>query len=197
MRTLIVLALIGFARVAVAADSLKVTPAVRYALALNVGSLIGKQQATSAMGITNWFTWHRLISAHAGLGVSWENYEGWQTVPFSFHLRYDIGKRKKNPWFLYGGYGQAWARLVPDYRPYNFQADHGGRGYSYGIGKSLRYERVEVRWQLGQQVQRVAWEEAYEVQNWFSSASTDPYTNRTFVNMTLRRVAFSMSVSWR
>lgn len=197
MRTALFLILTsGFFTAVSGSDSLKRNQRLGYSLALHTGSLFGEQQATTAVGLTHWFSWHRLARTQTGFGVSWENYVGWQTVPFSFQLRYDIGNRWRNPWFLHAACGYSWARLVPDRRPPAFQSDYGGQAYSLSFGKALRYEKIELSWRLGYQVQRVGWEEAFEFEQWFTPAGAETYTNRTEIEMTLRRVTLTMAVRW-
>lgn len=197
MKATLISAFVVITLSAAAADSLKTKPRIGYSFALHLGSLMGKQQATSAMGITHWFAWQRFARTRAGVGLGWENYEGWQTVPVSFQLQYDLSARKKNPWFFYGSVGRSWARRVPDYRPFNFGGDHGGRVYSFGLGKSIGYEKVELNFRIGQNVQRVAWEEISFFQPWFDTRMSDTYANRTYIEMTLRRVAVSVGLRWR
>lgn len=196
MKRFLMLAFTLFVVEAFSSDTLTTQTRVRYSFSLQVGSLVGKQQATAALGVTNWFTWQRVTRARAGVGLGWENYEGWQTVPLSLQMRFDLSKKKKNPWFVYGGFGRSWARLVPDYRPFNFERDDGGLVYAFGIGKSVRYEKMELSFQIGQNVQRVSWEQTDWFRPWFSTLLRDSYANRTNIEMTLRRVAFTISVRW-
>jgi hypothetical protein len=114
-------------------------------------------------------------------------------MPLAVVVRYD--SKRKNPWFLQSSAGRAWARLLPDFRAPDFREDWGGPSYYVGIGKAIRYGKIEVAWLAGYRMQRVGWREAP-----FVGPNATRFSDlgvSTEVDQTFRRLSLTMQVSWR
>lgn len=131
---------------------------------LRLGILNGRDDVTqtSFSNLSFDYTFHYKTpqSWHMGLGVGFDQYPSFETVPIMVELRKDL-IRSPSPLFVYGRLGHAPARIRNDFLGGDFQTEGGmvwalGTGYQWALGKSailfgagFRKQQIETVWTAG------------------------------------------------
>jgi hypothetical protein len=156
------------------------------------GMLVKRPEMFATSSLSYMLTRARNPRLHAGVTLGFDHYSGWHTVPLSFTMRWD--GRSKNPWFVQGSAGRAWARMLPDFRTPNYREDWGGPAYYIGLGKAIRYGNIEVAWLVGYRIQQVGWRDEVIYDPQIFGRDRGPVTE---VDQTFRRLSLTLQVSWR
>ncbi len=124
----------------------------------------------------------------AGVGIGYDSYTKWQTMPVFGQASYDI-LGKGNALYLQVGYGYAWAWRKPELYGLPTESE-GGRSFTTALGYRVAVSNVRLNFTLG-----------YKFQSATVSTYYAYYTNDVFapafsnvVREDLNRVVFSIGI---
>jgi hypothetical protein len=177
-----------------AQDSVSHSSGVRYFLAISNGLQSGEKgtSITTTSALVQGVTYGKRI--HAGIGIGFDTYAGWQTMPLFGQLTYDLGG-KKNVVFAQVGYGwsHAWTQRAPYTLPTN---DQGGKMFSAMIGYRIPMEDVKLFIMAGYKFQST--ESVYDYSP--LAAVTYPYGYQGYSQRTeqnFERLVIAIGFGWR
>src|SRR5260221_4458938 len=139
-----------------------------------------------------------------GLGVGFDSYQNWQTMPVFGMASWDlIGNKNKNALFVQLSYGLAHPWFVRDGAYSNYASDpfsgvSGGRMINPQIGYRLKYYNLKLSMAIGYKFQQIF----YKRPNYYyiNCPACDIYTTTlTSLDITqdMNRVQIIMSVGWK
>jgi hypothetical protein len=171
---------------------------VAYFLILQSGALVGCSQCGDATDVSfttsavNGVTIAKKIQA--GIGVGFDTYLGWQTLPVYASLGYDLfGNKNGNAFFIRLNYGFSKAWRLDSFRGYSFQKAEGGRMFAPQAGYRIKYHDLNLSFAVGVRFQRVF--SYYEYPTWtMVNGEYQPSTNNSIVKQDMTRLMITMAV---
>jgi hypothetical protein len=127
-----------------------------------------------------------------GIGISYDAYEEWRTLPVFINLNYDLFSIKRNSVFLQlnGGYAKAW-HINPQSEGGYAYDEKGGRMFHPSIGYNIKAEKWRLYVLAGCKLQRINYSQAPSVWIWGPSATT--YEIKRDAN----RLTIQLGFGWR
>jgi len=136
----------------------------------------------------------------AGLGLGFDSYQNWQTLPLFAVASWDlIGNKNKNAVYLQLAYGWAHPWFIHDgiYATYGadpFSSINGGKMINPQIGYRLRYYNLKLSAAIGYKLQRITYTKpGYG----YCPACDFPQSSVDDVTQDMNRVQLVMSVGWK
>lgn len=135
----------------------------------------------------------------AGLGIGFDSYQNWQTLPLYGMVSWDlIGNKNKNALFVQVNYGWAhpWFARDGSYSYYSsdpFTAVAGGRMFNPQIGYRVSYYNLKLSIVAGYKFQSIT----YKKQYYYCPACDLLQQSFDEVTQDMNRVQLMMSVGWR
>jgi hypothetical protein len=133
-----------------------------------------------------------------GVGLGYDSYYGWNTVPIFGSASWDLFARK-NAFFVqfnYGGALKTWR--YSQYEEYGYQRSEGKRMVNPMVGYRIRYHDASIALMVGYKYQKIT--SYYEYQNYI----WDPNTQTTLTEpvgsseeRSINRFMISLAVGWR
>lgn len=153
------------------------------------GILLGEDNASITLHNINGFQFNRFLAP--GLGVGFDSYENFRTVPVYAHIKGYIFDRKVSPFYFTDvGYGFAWYKNA-DNILYKVTDVHGGYYWQVGLGYRISFYNWAMLVTLGYKNQQSGLKYAYSnYQPWMDAASDSNV--EVSEKRTLRRVSFSV-----
>lgn len=171
---------------------------VVYFLLLQSGALVGCSQCGDATDVSfttsavNGVTIAKKIQA--GVGLGFDTYLGWQTLPVYTSLGYDLfGSKNGNAFFIQLNYGYSKAWRLESFRGYSFERAEGGRMFASQAGYRIKYHDLNFSFMAGVKFQRVFSYYAYPTWNLFNGEYQQG-TNNTTVKQDMSRLMITMAV---
>jgi hypothetical protein len=95
-------------------------------------------------------------SLHAGVGVGFDTYHDWKTMPVFTSLGFDLLPYKEGVFFLqtYGGFAKAWPFERGDFTPASCE---GGYFVHPMIGYRMRQGKIRLHFLVGYKIQRISY----------------------------------------
>lgn len=183
----------------------KNTKLIGYFFNVQAGSLIGCNDCGKGRDVTfSVATTHGVTvgkKLRGGLGVGFDSYANWQTLPVFASLSLDlIGNRDKNALFIQLNYGWAHPWFVRNnlYNYYTSDPYHGvygGRMVNPSIGYRLKYHDLKLSFGVGYKYQRIFYRSDPGYCAWCDFYHTS-YQNFD-ITQEINRLQLMMSVGWR
>jgi hypothetical protein len=137
----------------------------------------------------------------AGLGIGFDSYQNWQTLPVYGMISWDlIGNKTKSALFVQLNYGWAHPWFVRDgaYTNYNydpFTDVKGGRMINPQMGYRMNYYSLRLSLAIGYKFQQIFYDsKQYAYCPYCDFTSTMP---KTEITQDMNRVQLMMSVGWK
>lgn len=181
------------------------TKQIGYFFNVQVGSLIGcnncgqGRDATFSAATTHGVTIGKKL--RGGLGVGFDSYANWQTLPVFGSVSWDlIGNKNKSALFIQLNYGWAHPWFVRNNLYNNYTTDPytgvaGGRMINPSIGYRLKYHDLKLSIGIGYKYQRIF----YKTPQYYVCPFCDVYVPNQNLEITqeINRLQLMMSVGWR
>jgi len=169
-----------------------------YFLILQSGAMVGCSKCGDATDVS--FTTSAVNGVtiaekfHAGIGVGFDSYLGWQTLPVYASLGYDFFSSKNgNAFFIQLNYGYSKAWRLHSFRGYSFHKAEGGRMFAPQAGYKIKYHDLNLSFTVGVKFQRVF--SYYDYPSWaFFNGEYVPSTNNTTIRQDMSRLIIAMAV---
>ncbi|MGC3948763.1 MAG: hypothetical protein QM762_30390 [Chryseolinea sp.] len=135
----------------------------------------------------------------AGIGIGFDTYFGWQTVPMFGSVSYDLaGTKNTHAVFIQGQYG--WSFAWHETLQYELPSKDVQGGTMFGVfaGYRVRYHNLRISILAGFKQQLAT--TIYERETWIPSETgvMVPGTpSRTTIETTMGRAAFNLALSWK
>ncbi|HEV8514265.1 MAG TPA: hypothetical protein VGQ59_13375 [Cyclobacteriaceae bacterium] len=135
----------------------------------------------------------------AGIGIGFDSYQNWQTLPLYGMASWDlVGDKNKNALFVQVNYGWAHPWFVRDgsYSYYSFDPFTnvgGGRMLNPQIGYRVSYYNLKLSIVAGYKFQSITYKKPY----YYCPACDFSQTSYDEVTQDMNRVQLMMSVGWR
>jgi len=155
---------------------------------LRGGILLGEDNTSITLHNINGYQFNRFLAP--GIGIGFDSYEKYRTVPVYAHLKGYIFDRRTAPfYFAEAGYGFAWYNDEEEYA-FDVTDVHGGYYWQIGLGYRISFNHLAMLITLGYKNQKSGLKYIYDVQPWMSVT----YENDVEVSeqRILRRAAFSI-----
>jgi hypothetical protein len=183
-----------------AVESADVNKRISYFFSLQSGTLIGCRHCGEASGVSstssviNGITINKKI--RAGIGLGFDSYTGWKTLPAYISLGYDLlGDKNRNAFFVQFNYGLSKAWLLTAFKGYSFERSEGGRMFAPQVGYRIKYHDLNLSFSLGAKFQRVFAYYAYPTTVWFNG-DYRPSTSNTTIKQDMIRLMVTMAVGF-
>jgi len=178
---------------------------VEYFFNVQAGSLVGCNDCSQGKDVTfSMETVHGITVGkkfRAGLGVGFDSYVNWNTIPFFLTASWDlIGNKNKNALFVQMSYGWAHPWFIKDgyYADYAydpFTNVSGKRLIKPSIGYRIKYHDLKLSVLASYQWQRIHYSEGQYVCAWCENYPAPFVTNE--ITQDMNRVHVMMSVGWK
>jgi len=179
---------------------------IEYFFNIQSGSLIGcndcgkGQEVTFSLATTHGITVGKKF--RAGLGVGFDTYTNWQTLPISALASWDlIGNKDENALFLqvYYGWAHPWFIRNASNQYYSddpYSGVSGGKMINPGIGYRISYYNLRLAFTVGYKFQRIFYKTN---QNGYVCPQCNYYApfQTSEITQDLNRVQLMMSVGWK
>lgn len=159
-------------------------------LTIHSGALLGKKgYGTSATAsIMQGMRYKRF---HLGVGLGYDGYTEWRTMPLFAGASYDLSKQRKHSFFVQfnTGYSKAW-KIITD----ETTADQSGVGGFFHhplLGYKVQQGKVTIHFAAGYKSQRLTY--IHSPPSWVSLYPS----YRTTVQRDLRRISIEMGIGFR
>ena len=209
MKKLFIFLLVAFivqtargARSQVASDSSLKRSKVTYYFTFGMGAMIGCEQCHTT-GKTASFTTSmvhgmRIGRAAVGVGLGFDAYENWKTLPLFGSGSFDLfGKRNKVFVQLNYGYASAWVNK--DVQAFGYKKSEGGKMIHPLLGYRIQSGNARILFSAGYKFQRVLstydYPTYYPYPTYDSFAPLPPSTKE--IRMDMNRFVISMAVGWK
>ncbi len=194
-----------------AKEEIQLSKKIEYFFNVQTGLLVGCNDCGKAKELTfSATTVHGITigrKLRAGLGLGFDSYQNWQTLPIYGVASWDlIGNKNKNAVFLQMAYGWAHPWFIRDgaYGSYTsdpFSGASGGRTINPQIGYRMKYYNLKLSMAVGYKFQRIHYSSAY-FQLYPNCPTCNYYitTNQistTAITQDMSRVQLIMSVGWK
>jgi len=192
---------------AIRGDSVYHTPiskspgkSINYFFYLQAGLLIGcsscddGKDVSSSTALVNGISIKKKL--RAGIGLGFDSYVGWITMPTYASLSWDVfGNKNRNAFFVQVNYGvaKAWKQ---SYQEYGFDKAEGGRMIYPLAGYRIKYHDLSIFLALGYKMQRVHSYYKYPTWNWVNGEFQQG-TSSTTVKQDMNRLMITMALGWR
>ena len=226
MKNYLIIFLIGFAAISHAqnydADSVFYTPIpkngakritlenanensmLNYFFNVQAGSLIGCNDCGKGKDVTFSVTTTHGVTIgkklRGGLGIGFDSYANWQTLPVFLSASWDvIGNKNQNAVFLQMNYGWAHPWFVRNNLYNYYQTDpytdvSGGQMINPSVGYRLKYHDLRVSILVGYKYQRLS----YKSIPYYSCLACYMLPNQNLeINQDMNRLQVMMSVGWK
>jgi hypothetical protein len=183
----------------------KDTKLIGYFFNVQMGSLIGCNNCGNGRDVTfTTATTHGVTigkKLRTGLGIGFDSYANWQTLPVFGSVSFDlIGNKKSNAVFVQLNYGWAHPWFVRN-NLYNYYTSDpyggiaGGRMINPSIGYRLKYHEMKLSIGVGYKYQRIF----YKSEPYYACPAClyQAPQNALDVTQEMNRLQVIMSVGWR
>ncbi len=147
---------------------------IRYSNSFHVGALIGKKGNGSytSLSTVHGIRYNRL---GAGLGVGYDGYTGWRTLPIVAAISYDFAKVKNNAFFVQFNGGYSFAYRTEEYED-NLDYDiDGGQTFAGLLGYRIKTDKLSIHISSGYKFQRIKY--SYTPSFWWYADVAAPVTS--------------------
>jgi hypothetical protein len=182
-------------------DSATVNRRYAYFITTQIGSLVGCTDCTDGKDVTSTYSLINGITVgkkiRVGVGVGFDSYVGWQTIPAFASVNWDVvGNKNRNALFIQLNYGYAKGWIQKSYQAYGYASAEGGRLISPLIGYRIKYHDVNFSFMTGIKWQRVFSFYEYPTWNWVNG-EYQPGTNYSTIKQDMSRFMFAVAIGWR
>lgn len=184
-------------------DTTKNSVRFQYFFNVQVGPLIGCNDCSGDKDITfTSSTLHGITlgrKLRVGLGVGFDSYDSWQTLPLYGSVSWDLlGTKNTQALYLQFDYGWSAAWRQRDQFEYGFTDSGGGKMYNALVGYRIKYHDLKIGLAIGSKSQQVY--TYYESPSYYYNSEgilVQGAPNRTTVKKEMSRLIFSLSVGWK
>ncbi len=155
---------------------------------LKGGILFGEDNTSITLHNINGYQFKRYLAP--GLGIGFDRYGSYRTVPLYAHIKGYLLDRKVAPYYFADiGYGFAWYNSTND-EAYDVTNVHGGLYWQAGIGYRFSYPHAAMLFTLGYKNQTAGLNYVFDQRRWVEIA--DDASVEVSEKRILRRVAFTI-----
>jgi hypothetical protein len=172
---------------------------IGYFFNLQVGPLIGCNECGDSREVTfSASTIHGITvgrKLRIGVGIGFDSYAQWQTMPVFGSLSWDIvGTKNSGALFLQTSYGSAKSWLTPR-NVWGFKETIGAEMAYAQLGYRFACDDMRVSLGIGSKFQRT--HARFEYPTWIPTGGTSTVVNTTEVEQELNRFMVIISVGWK
>lgn len=172
-----------------------------YFLSLQTGALVGCSSCSDGKDVSFTFSFVNGITIgekiRAGIGLGFDSYVGWQTLPAFTSLSWDVfGNKDRNALFIQFTYGISKGWNQKSYQGYGFERAEGGRMFAPQLGYRMKYRDLNLSLAVGAKLQRVFSFYEYPTGNWVNGEN-QPGTSKSTIKQDMSRLMITMAVGWR
>lgn len=160
------------------------------------GMMMGKEQMdATTVGFTTSLVQGVVVGRlRAGVGIGYDSYTQWHTMPLYGQVSYDI-LGKGNALYLQVGYGYAWAWRKPGLYELPSQSKEGGKSLTAALGYRITISDIRLHFTLGYKFQSTTAVATYLPYQYFApDAIIAPNSSSTTVREGLNRLVFSIGI---
>ena len=172
-----------------------------YFISLQTASLVGcnscgkAKDVTTSISLLNGVTLGKKI--RTGIGIGFDSYVGWQTLPAVASISWDVlGNKNRNALFIQLNYGFSKAWRQKSDQDYAYKRAEGGRMFSPVMGYRVKYHDLNLALAVGVRKQRVFSFYEYPTWNWVNG-EYQPATTKSTIKQDMSRLMISLAVGWR
>ncbi len=183
-------------------DTTKNDKKIEYFFNVQVGSLIGCNDCGTKEVMFTASTLHGVTlrkKLRAGIGVGFDSYDSWQTLPIYGSVSWDLlGTKNTQALFVQFDYGwsKAWKNLPV--AEYGLADDTGGKTYNAIAGYRIRYHDVKIGLSVGSKFQEVT--SYYEFPSYVFSEDgiwVEGPPSTSAVRRSMKRLMVSLTIGWK
>lgn len=183
-------------------DSVQATKKIEYFFYFQSGMLVGCNECSRGKEVTfSGATVHGIklgSRARVGVGVGYDSFYGWNTMPVFGSASWDLFKGKDD-FFLQFNYGstlRVWKYSQQD--EYGYDRSEGGRMVNPMVGYRVRYHDASIALMVGYKFQKTS--AFYKYENYAWNPATQQYLSDPIgltVTQELNRFIVSLSIGWK
>lgn len=167
-------------------------PRLTYSNSFMIGGLFGKDGAdnTFTSNMNHGIRYGRLAT---GLGIGYDSYTDWRSMPVYGYAAVDFAKIKHNTFFLYvsGGYSKLWYGPESEDGAPSYTVENGGN-FNSMLGCRIEANQYRIYIATGYKFQRLDY--SFSSQYWWDSTRPAPVTS---VEMELNRFVIQLGFGWK